>query len=128
MLLQITGLLFVVCVALVQGLRVDISDKHPLDEPTITELNGLPPPSLQNKQCDQKLGMESGDISDDQITVSSSLSPYGKEHARLNGDSVWVTHASKEAWIQVENNTVHIYLWLSVTSYIVINCFMRLSH
>ncbi|CAK8692139.1 unnamed protein product [Clavelina lepadiformis] len=102
MLLQITGLLFVVCVALVQGLRVDISDKHPLDEPTITELNGLPPPSLQNKQCDQKLGMESGDISDDQITVSSSLSPYGKEHARLNGDSVWVTHASKEAWIQID--------------------------
>jgi len=62
------------------------------------------PANLQNHQCNHDLGMQSGDIRDDQISVSSSLpgARYGKENARLDSDGAWVSVAHPDAWIEVK--------------------------
>ena len=68
-----------------------------LDNPVLT------PSNLRTQRCSDKLGMESGDIPDDRVSVSSTASAFnhGKEEARLNGGSAWVTFARKHQWIQV---------------------------
>nr|XP_009858219.1 uncharacterized protein LOC104265580 [Ciona intestinalis] len=56
------------------------------------------------RRCDRKLGLESGDIPDDRISVSTVINEhrYGKENARLNGDNAWVTYTAPEQWIQID--------------------------
>ena len=70
----------------------------PLDDPVLT------PSNLQvHRRCENGLGLESGDIPDDRIAVSSTVPVinYGKEQARLNGDRAWVALALPGQWIEV---------------------------
>jgi len=70
----------------------------PLEDPNLT------PSNLQVQRCENELGMESGDISDDNLAVSSTVPAmnYGKEQARLNGDYAWAAYALPEQWIEVK--------------------------
>ena len=87
------------CKKMVFSQLVVISESEgPLDDPKLT------PSNLQFQQrCEDQLGLESGDISDDDLAVSSAVAEvnYGKEQARLNGDSAWVTRTVSGQWIQV---------------------------
>lgn len=61
--------------------------------------------SEQLKECESKpLGMESGDITDDQITASSEYnSKYGWVHARLKKGGFWAAKRNDaNQWIQVD--------------------------
>lgn len=61
--------------------------------------------SEQLKECESKpLGMESGDITDDQITASSEYnSNYGGVHARLKKGGFWAAKRNDaNQWIQVD--------------------------
>ena len=61
--------------------------------------------SEQIKECESEpLGMESGDITDDQITASSEYSSkYGWVHARLRKGDFWAAKRNDaNQWIQVD--------------------------
>ena len=74
-------------------------DAIPLSHPSSV------PSSLQDRRCDEELGMKSGDIPDDNIAVSSTISGalFGKENARLNGESAWLAQARAGQWVQVKD-------------------------
>ena len=57
----------------------------------------------QQQRCvDEPLGMESGDITDDQISVSSFVdAAHGKEYSRLNSENSWMLVAKGEQYLQV---------------------------
>ena len=54
-------------------------------------------------QISQALGMESGTISDNQITASSYVNHLSPKEARLNNDKYWAAKTqSPGQWIQVD--------------------------
>lgn len=64
-------------------------------------------------QCMEPLGMESGEIHSDQITVSSQYSAiWSSERSRLNyPENGWTPgEDSAREWIQVKDNTLKILL------------------
>ena len=48
------------------------------------------------------LGMQSGSISDSQITASSSSVNYPPEGSRLNGPSAWLPTVPVDSWLMVD--------------------------
>lgn len=58
--------------------------------------------SCEQKVCLHGLGVEDGNITDSQLTASSSDGHFTPNKARLNGDSCWVPSGSAtSSWIQV---------------------------
>ncbi|KAI8501685.1 hypothetical protein Bbelb_209560 [Branchiostoma belcheri] len=58
--------------------------------------------------CNVPLGMESGWITDDQITASPSGQDYPPRNARLHGNGCWIPSTPHSSWLQVEFPTTMI--------------------
>lgn len=58
--------------------------------------------SCEQKVCLHGLGVEDGNITNSQLSASSSVNPFTPDKARLNGDSCWMpSGAATSSWIQV---------------------------
>ncbi|XP_061589669.1 macrophage mannose receptor 1 [Cololabis saira] len=58
--------------------------------------------SCEQKVCLQGLGVEDGNVTDYQLSASSSIGFFTPEKARLNGNSCWMPSGSAtSSWIQV---------------------------
>ncbi len=56
-----------------------------------------------NEDCQKAaLGMESGAISDGQISASSNYGNFPPEQGRLHGSGSWGTNADIDQWLQVD--------------------------
>ncbi|KAJ8338950.1 hypothetical protein SKAU_G00357360 [Synaphobranchus kaupii] len=58
--------------------------------------------SCEQNVCVRGLGLEDGNVTDAQLSASSSRSGMGPQKARLNGDSCWMPLTPTNSWIQVD--------------------------
>ncbi|XP_035666891.1 MAM and LDL-receptor class A domain-containing protein 1-like [Branchiostoma floridae] len=64
--------------------------------------------SCDSDGCNVPLGMESGWITDDQITASSADVDFPTSSARLHGNDCWIPSIPQSSWLQVEFATTMI--------------------
>ncbi|XP_035247102.1 macrophage mannose receptor 1 [Anguilla anguilla] len=58
--------------------------------------------SCEQNVCVRGLGVEDGNVTDAQLSASSSRSGMGPQKARLNGNSCWMPSEPRNSWIQVD--------------------------
>ncbi|KAJ8402327.1 hypothetical protein AAFF_G00368160 [Aldrovandia affinis] len=57
--------------------------------------------SCEQDVCLRGLGVEDGNVTDAQLSASSSRGGFGPQMARLKGDSCWMPSTAANSWIQV---------------------------